>query len=363
MRHPELLFDPLGEEILWLNEAHVQLVLDPATAYEAVAAALTCHARGDYVQPLKPYVRPCGREGEYRGGRFIAMPAYVGPPVAVAGIKWIAGFPANLERNLPRASGTIVLNCIETGRPFAVMECATVSARRTAAVAALAVDHLAPPGPRRVALLGAGPIAKAVVEALAHHKRGIDRVTVFDPQAERLNAFVAAGRREQELNFEAAADVRQCVRGANVIITATTGARAYLQKDWVAPGGLIVPLSLDDCTPELFLSADKVLVDDFDQCNQEEKLLHRLTQANRFSREQVYAELGEVIAGIKPGRERDGERIYLNLMGMAIEDLAAAKAAYDRAVQRGLAHVLPRSALSSAGDWKPCATSDHGFCS
>jgi ornithine cyclodeaminase len=144
------------------------------------------------------------------------------------------------------------------------------------------------------------------------------------------------------LSLEDAADVRGCVRDANVIITATTGAREYLQKDWVAPGGLIVALSLDDCTPELFLSADKVVVDDFDQCNREEKLLHRLNRAGRFRREQVHAELGEVIAGSKAGRERDHERIYLNPMGMAIEDLATAKAAYDRAVQRGLAHVLPR---------------------
>lgn len=343
MSIPEILFDPLGEEVLWLNEAQVQQVLDPATAYGAVAAALTCHAQGDYVQPLKPYVRPRGRKDEYRGGRFIAMSGYVGPPVGVAGIKWIAGFPANLERNLPRASGTIVLNCIETGRPLVVMECSTVSARRTAAVAALAVDHLAPPGPRVVALLGAGPIAWAVVEALADRGRDIDRVTVFDPQVERLQAFVA-GHREHGFHFEAAADARACVHDANVIITATTGTREYLQEDWVAPGGLIVPLSLDDCTPELFLSADKVVVDDFDQCNREEKLLHRLTQAGRFDRERVYAELGEVVAGLKPGRERADERIYVNPMGMAIEDLAAAKAAYDRAVQCGLAFVLPRQA-------------------
>lgn len=345
MRHPERLFDPLAEEILWLNDPVIQSVLSPESAYDAVSAALACHARGDCVQPLKPYVRPHGREGEYHGGRYIAMCAWVGSPVNVAGIKWIAGFPCNLERGLPRASGVIVLNSTETGLPFAVMECATVSARRTAAVASISVDRLAPSAPRRVALLGAGPIAKAVLESLSDRERGIERVTIFDPQSDRLSEFVS--NFQQKLNVVAAEHARQCVQDANVIITATTGAREYLQEDWLAPGGLIVPLSLDDCTPELFLSADKVVVDDFEQCNREEKLLHRLTQAGRFCRDQVHAELGEVIVGMKPGRECDRERIYVNAMGMAIEDLAAAKAAYDHAVHLGLAHLLPRRAAST----------------
>lgn len=349
MHNPELLFDPLGEETLWLNDAVIQNVLSHESAYGAVSAALSCHARGDYVQPLKPYVRPRGRADEYRGGRFIAMLAYVGQPVDVAGIKWIAGFPCNIERGLPRASGIIVLNSTESGLPFAVMECATVSARRTAAVASLAVDHLAPTGSRRVALLGAGPIAKAVLESLTDRQRGIERVSVFDPQLDRLNEFITQSRHNPEVSLAAAVDARECVRDANVIITATTGAREYLQPDWLAAGGLIVPLSLDDCSPEVFLSADKVVVDDFDQCNREEKLLHRLTQAGRFCRAQVHAELGEIIVGSKLGRESDSERIYVNAMGMAIEDLAAAKAAYDRAVQLGVAHLLPRR-VSSLGE-------------
>ncbi|HRY14387.1 MAG TPA: 2,3-diaminopropionate biosynthesis protein SbnB, partial [Candidatus Competibacteraceae bacterium] len=123
----------------------------------AVRDCLLCHERGEFVQPLKPYVRPRGREGEYEGGRFIAMPAYLGGRFDMAGIKWIAGFPTNLNRGLPRASGTLQLNCSVTGRPLAIMECETLSARRTTAIAVLAVDLLAAPPPLKVAIIGAGP--------------------------------------------------------------------------------------------------------------------------------------------------------------------------------------------------------------
>src|SRR5262249_5951900 len=135
-------------------------------AYEAVRLALACHARGNCQQPLKPYIRPLGHEREYEGGRFIAMPAYLAEPFRVAGIKWISGFPANIDRGLARASGILVLNSVETGIPLAVMDCTAVSAWRTAAVAALAFDLLAPPVPRTVGILGAGPIARAILQAL-----------------------------------------------------------------------------------------------------------------------------------------------------------------------------------------------------
>src|SRR5262249_33215690 len=156
----------------------------------------------------------------------------------------------------------------------------------------------------------------------------IERFTAFDPRRDRLEAFVAACAAPGLPPVRAAAGVADCVREADVIVTATTGAREYLERDWLRPGGLIVALSLDDPTRELFLSADKVVVDDFDQCNREEKLLHRLVQAGRFTRAQVHAELGEIVTGARPGRASPGERVLVNPMGMAIEDLTLAKAVY-----------------------------------
>ena len=297
----------MPHSILWLNDNQVDKLLDPAAAYRSVRGAFECHARKDYQQPLKPYVRPLGREQEHQGGRFIAMPGFLGGPFQTAGLKWISGFPSNVERGLPRASGILVLNSTETGQPLAVLECGVLSARRTAAVAALAFDLLAPPGPQQVALLGAGPIARAVIEALDHGpERDIGEFRLYDLRRDRAESLAAELVDRIGRDIRIATSAEACVAGAGVIITATTGSRGYLRREWVSVGGLIVALSLDDCTPELFLAADKVVVDDYDQSNREDKLLHRLVKDGRFGRDRVHAELGEIITGSKPGREVPG---------------------------------------------------------
>ncbi|OEU61566.1 MAG: hypothetical protein BBJ57_10265 [Desulfobacterales bacterium PC51MH44] len=161
---------------LWLNDEQVASLLDHTTAYKAVETALICHANGQYIQPLKPYVRPLGKEREREGGRYIAMPASVGRQDSyVPGIKWIASIPVNIEDGLPRASGLVVINSSVTGRVDAIMECKTLSARRTAAIATISFDHFAQNKAKIVALLGAGPINSETVDALMARDRGIVR--------------------------------------------------------------------------------------------------------------------------------------------------------------------------------------------
>lgn len=312
---------------VWLTDDVVDRLLTHDLAQTAVAAALACHARGNTIQLLKPYLRPRGRDGEREGGRFIAMPAFVGGDIQAAGLKWISGFPANIDKGLPRASGLVVLNDLTTGVPIAVMDCATLSARRTGAVAALAFDHLAPTGDRIVSILGAGPINGEVVAALASHARNIRSLRIFDPREDRAMRLVAVAR-QCGLDANRFDTPQDCVRGANVIIPATTGAKGYIKRQWLGSNWLIIALSLDDFEPDVLLGADKVICDDYEQCAREEKLIHRLAHAGQFDRGQMHAELGEIVAHTKPGREGI-ETIYVNPMGMAIEDIAAA-AAVDR---------------------------------
>lgn len=315
-----------GGGVVWIPDEIVGRILTYEMALAAVTEALACHARSEVIQPLKPYLRPKGREGERHGGRFIAMPALVGGSVQSVGLKWISGFPANIERGLPRASGLIVLNDLETGVPIAVMDCATVSARRTAAVASLCFDLLGPREQRRLAIIGAGPINTEVVRSLASRSREIATVDVFDPRQDRAEAL-ARLTNQVGLRAVTCTSAEACVRNANVIITATTGAKDYIRREWLGATWLIVALSLDDFKPEVLLGADKVLCDDFDQCAREEKLLHRLVRNNEFGKDRLYAELGEVVIGRRPGRE-GRETIYVNPMGIAAEDIATAAAVY-----------------------------------
>lgn len=321
---------------LWLNDQQVRSLLDdPAIAYAAVQEALKCHAHGNFQQPLKPYVRPQGREGEREGGRYIAMPAYLGGQFNTAGIKWIASVPANIDRNLPRASGVVILNSPDTGEVVTIMECGHLSAVRTAAVATIAFDLLAPSGNLEVALLGAGPIGGEILRALAAKPRGVIRYRIFDPRQDRACDAASAIAASSGIEAVTCSSAESAIREADVVITATTGASGYIQREWIKPGSLIVCMSLDDPTEEAFL-ASKVVVDDFDQCNRQEKLLHRLTKAGRFAREMVHAQLGQLIVGEKQGRTSQAETFLVVPMGMAIEDLAVAKAVFTLAVERGI---------------------------
>lgn len=323
------------DPILWLNNEQVATLLPPRVALDSVERALKLHAQGLYQQPLKPYIRPGGRENEYHQGRVIFMPAYLGGEFNVVGAKIIAGFPANVDRGLPRASGLVVLNSAETGFPAAVMECGELSARRTAAVTRLCFRELAGTGPLDLAVFGAGPIAGAVIDTLSELP-GIRRYIIYDPRQDRASAL--AERKEAQLHvvISVAQDMTSALKPANAVVLATTGAKGYLTRSMVGEKKLIVALSLDDAAEDLFLSADKIVVDSFDDCNREEKLLNRLVQRGLFSRDRVHAELGEILLGCKPGRQHPDELIYVNPMGMAIEDLAVGWTVYQAALERGM---------------------------
>jgi ornithine cyclodeaminase len=317
----------LNLKLQFISDTEVAARLTPSLAKQAVIAALTAHALKNFDQPPKPYVRPGGRENEYERGRFISMPAYVGPPVNAVGIKWIASVPANVKRMIPRASAVVILNSLETGQPYAVLDAATLSSRRTAAVAAIAFEHFGQHG-AVVSLLGCGPINHEVALALTATGIHLKEFRVFDPKADRAEKFRRGLACQLNTKISVSRSLESCISGAANVIAATTGAKGYIEPAWLNDCRFMLPLSLDDFRAETLLNVDKVIVDDFDQSVREEKLFHHVVRDGRFSREKVYAELGEVVTGLKSGREGD-ETIYLNAMGMAIEDVATAKAVFD----------------------------------
>ncbi|WP_087456924.1 2,3-diaminopropionate biosynthesis protein SbnB [Tumebacillus avium] len=301
---------------------------------KALSNALELHAKKDIVQPLKPYLRVDEKNGHI-ADRIIAMPAYVGGEAPVSGIKWIGSKADNPQkRGMERASALIVLNDPETNYPIAVMEGSLISGMRTAAVTVLAAKYLAREGFTTVACMGSGIIARMQLQSLLEQFPSITTIHLFDLNPE------AAGRLANELTEKHAGlqvivspDAETAVRQGDLVVTCTVTDKPYIPFSWLKKGAFVSNISIMDVEKEVFLKADKVVVDDWDQCNREKKVINQLVLEGTFSREKLHAELGEILTGARPGRENEDEIILLNPMGLAIEDIASAHEVYQRAVR------------------------------
>ncbi|EHR53041.1 2,3-diaminopropionate biosynthesis protein SbnB [Saccharomonospora marina XMU15] len=297
---------------------------------DALRSALITHAEGNTVQPLKPYLR-VGKG--HIADRIIAMPAHVGDP-GVSGLKWIGSKHDNPLSGRERASALIVLNDPATNYPVAVMEGSLVSAWRTAAVTCLAARHLAREGFTDVALIGCGVIGRTQVTALLQQFPHIHTVHAYDLR--RQAAGELAETLGQRVRVRVADSAEDAVRSGDVVVPCTVTDEPYISLSWLKPGTFLSNVSIMDVHKDVFLGADKVVVDDWDQCNREKKIINQLVEEGSFSRQRLHAELGEVLAGTRPGRESDDEIILLNPMGMAVEDIACAAEVYERAKSRGV---------------------------
>jgi ornithine cyclodeaminase len=331
--------NPTPKSMLYLSKGDLlRLGGDTSAPYvAAIEQALRLHAEGRFVQPLKPYLRWRGPEGHI-ADRIIAMPAYLGGEAPIAGLKWIGSKHDNPSRHgLERASALVVLNDAETHYPVAILEGSLMSSMRTAAVTAVAARYLARRGFRSVACVGAGPIARTQLVSLLEQFSSISAVALYDLKPEAAERLALELRqRFPRVDWRLAGSAEEAIRRAEVVVTCTTVAEPYLPFEWLAPGTFVSNVSIMDVHKDVFLRADKVVVDDWEQSNREKKVINQLVQEGRFSRERLHAELGEIVAGRKPGRESEDEIILLNPMGMAIEDIACAQAFYRQALEAGV---------------------------
>lgn len=301
-----------------------------------VAAAYAMHGGGESVVPHSSFLRfPGGRN------RAIALPAYLGGPAGVAGLKWIASFPENVEHGLARASGLVVLNSPATGRPYAVVEGALVSARRTAASAALAARALhADAPPARVGFLGCGAVNFETLRFLLAVWPDIGQVRLADLSAARAAAFAARARaRFPRVACAIARDWRTLLAECPLVSIATTATTPYVDALPTDTVRTVLHLSLRDLAPEVVLGADNV-VDDADHVCREETSLHLAERATR-GRAFIRCTLAEVLAGrAAPKRPRDPCTIF-SPFGLGILDIALANFVWERAAACGKGTRLP----------------------
>lgn len=327
--------EPATGDILYLNRRDVHAAMgDSIRGYvEALRGALALHAEGKTAQPLKPYLR--WRRRGHIADRIIAMPGYVGGTQEMAGIKWIGSKHDNPSvRGIPRASAVIVLNDPETHFPVAIMEGGEISGMRTAGVTVLACEYLARPGFRAGALVGCGFIGRLHALGLLESFPLIEQVLLYDHDRQAASALAEEIARDG-LTVTVCESAEEAVCRGEVVVPCTVTARPYIELDWLMPGAFVSNISIMDVKPEVYLGVNKLVVDDWEQANRERKTINQLVLAGKLKQSDLHAELGDIVRGHKPGRTDPDERILLNPMGMAIEDVACAAAVYRTAREQG----------------------------
>jgi ornithine cyclodeaminase len=289
---------------------------------ELVRAAYVAHGSGDSSLPHSTFLRFPNHEKN----RIIALPAYLGGEFGVTGIKWVSSFPDNVHKKLDRASAAVILNSPLTGRPEAFVEGSIISARRTAASAALAARTLQ--GSRRsntLGLLGCGPINYEVTRFTLAACPEVRRLVVFDLEERRALQFKEkCGELAGGLAVEVAGDVQELLRESPLVSMATTAIKPHIDDlSACPPGATILHVSLRDLTPELILSCDNV-VDDLDHVCRAQTSIHLAEQLTGH-RDFVRCSLSDILSGRSPAR-RDEETVSVfSPFGLGVLDLAVAK--------------------------------------
>jgi 2,3-diaminopropionate biosynthesis protein SbnB len=324
--------------MLILGNSVVRQVLDgqEKNVLAAVRRAYTHHALGETALPHSVFLRFPDNARD----RVIALPAYLGGEEPVTGVKWIASFPGNLELGLERASAAIILNAPRTGQPECLLEGSTISARRTAASAALAAVTLPGTEPATgVSLIGCGVINAEVLRFLTVTHPELREVTVFDLDDRRAAAFAERCRVELGLSARVAALPEEALAAHRLVSFATTAGEPYVGLEACRPGTLVLHVSLRDVQVDSVLAAVNV-VDDPDHVCRAGTSLH-LAEQRVGDRGFIRTTLGELLLRGTP-EPRDPDRVTLfSPFGLGVLDLAVADLVQRGARDAGLGVALP----------------------
>jgi N-[(2S)-2-amino-2-carboxyethyl]-L-glutamate dehydrogenase len=298
---------------------------------ELVEATYRRHSAGDSVNPPSYFLRFPDRPS----ARIIALPASIGGPLRVDGLKWISSFPENVAAGMPRASAVLILNDHDNGYPFACLEGSIISATRTAALAVSAADWLSRGRnrPVRAGFFGAGLIARYIHTFLAATGWSFDEVGVHD-----LSAASAAGFRAY-LESSGTADritvhdsAEQLIRASDLVIFATVAGQPHVSDlSWFGHGPLVLHVSLRDLAPEILLASTNI-VDDVEHCLKADTSPH-LAEQLTGSRDFLAGTLDDVMAG-RVAVPADRTAVF-SPFGLGVLDLAVGRYVYDEMVRTG----------------------------
>jgi ornithine cyclodeaminase/alanine dehydrogenase-like protein (mu-crystallin family) len=320
-------------QLLYLSQDDVKAVgLTMAEIIDALDVAFLEKGRGNTEMPPKPGIHPGG------GDNFIhAMPAYI-PAMKAAGVKWVSGFPQNHKIGLPYITGLLILNDPETGLPISVMDCVWITAMRTGAASALSARYLARPESSVIGILACGVQGRTNLEAM-NVLFPIKRVMAYDVDENISRRYAEEVGSRFDLEVVPVASPREAVTGCDIVVTSgpiLKTPHATIQPGWMETGTFASLVDFDSYWhPDAMAESDKFCTDDTQQ------LLHYQQNGYFQNIPLLHADLGELVAGQKPGRETPSERTMTANLGLALDDMAVAPLIYQRALEKGIGTPLP----------------------
>ena len=322
----------IEHKILYLSRADVEKVhLSMKEIIELLKKAFLEKGSGNIEMPPKPGVHTMP-------DAFIhAMPAYI-PAMRSAGIKWVSGYPENFKQGLPYISGLMILNDVETGIPYAVMDCAWITAMRTGAASALSAKYLARPDSETVGILACGVQGRTNLEALAC-LFPIKRVYAYDVLPKVQEQFIAEMTDWFDFEMIGVKEPKQAIVESDLVVTSGPILKhptPTIEKGWLRPGAYGSAVDFDSYwTGEALAQVDRISTDDHAQFQYYKSVGYFSQTPN------PYADLGELVAGLKPGRQDEKERTLAINLGLALDDMAVAPTIYQCAKEQGLGIWLP----------------------
>jgi len=317
-----------------LGPAAVERAAEYAAVVSAVEDAFAADARGDAQMPAKSYVDLPQYNGDFR-----SMPAYLdarggdGDGWDAAAVKWVNVHPDNpREHGLPTVMGTVIYSDPETAVPLALMDGTELTRRRTGAAAAVATKYLAVEDATSMGIVGAGVQSYAQLEAVSQ-VRPIEEAVVADHNEEKTAEFAEHfgdrfDVRGGSIEEAASCDVLSTVTPVEEPIVHSVGEHTHVNAIGADAAG-------KHEIADAVLTDAKIVIDDYEQCTHSGEI-NVPWAAGVLGDEDIHAELGEVVAGERPGRESSDRATVFDSTGLAIQDVAAAHVVYERAVEAGL---------------------------
>jgi alanine dehydrogenase len=315
-----------------LTGKQIKKLLDMKDVLGAVENAFKHKGLGKVQMPSKVYLFYEKFNGDLR-----TMPSYV-EDMDVSAVKIVNVHPDNRNYGMRTVMALLVLINPHTGAPLAVMDATHITDMRTGAASGIASKYLARPNPKVLGIIGCGNQARTQMLALITQYEHFDEVRLYDMYPEKAKALAREFRRhykEKVGKIKAVSEAKLCVVDSDIVVTATSSRAPIVHDEWVRPGTHFNCIGADapgkqEMDPKILKRA-RLVIDDWDQASHSGEINVPLFKGE-LVKEDVDAEIGHIVAGLKPGRESEDQITVFCSTGLAIQDCLTAKIAYDAAV-------------------------------